>query len=70
MAKCLYSLGVDIHLNNDDAFDVSCNYGNLDIAIWLCSLGVDPHMHDDNLFWRSCFDQNVDAIKYLLSRHV
>ena len=39
-AKWLYSLGkIDIHYNNDYAFDIACQNGKINIAKWLYSLG-------------------------------
>ena len=52
MAQWLISIGgVNIHINKEEAFVMSCLYGYLEIAQWLVSLGgVDIHAQNDILF--------------------
>lgn len=39
LIKWIYSLGVDIHANDDMAFNSACRHMNVDLAKWLYSLG-------------------------------
>lgn len=45
LAKIIYSFGyVDIHTENDNAFNLSCKFKRTDVAEWLCELYDDYHI--------------------------
>ena len=68
MAKWLYSLGIDIHWNDDQIFVSTCLRGRLDVAKWIYSLGdVDIHAHEDDAFIYSCNYGYLEVARWLYS---
>jgi hypothetical protein len=69
-AEWLYSLGdiVDIHEDNDHAFQSACGSGHLQIAQWLYSLGgTDTHANGDFAFVMACDSGHLLTAKWLYS---
>lgn len=67
LAKWLYSVGADIHIQQDSSFVNACHSGNLEIAKWLYSLGADIHAQNDLAFLCSCNNNDIELAKWLHS---
>lgn len=65
VAKWLYELGVDIHIENDIFFRSSCSSGQIEVAIWLYELGANIHIENDEVFIRSCERGQIEIAKWL-----
>ena len=65
----------NIHTNDEEAFRMACNYGNLEVVKWLYSLGknykdigiIDIHILKEDAFKSACENNHLNVIKYLLS---
>jgi len=65
-AKWLYSLDIDIHVDNDEAFILSCQCGQLDMAKWIYSLGgvnIYDKMHC--AYRMATYMKHLDVARYL-----
>lgn len=64
ITKYLVSIGVDIHKDNDFAFQLACELGNVDIAKYLVSIGADIYANDSYGINRLKDDPGFDIEKY------
>lgn len=70
LLKWLYSTGnVDIHDNNEQAFENAVEKNRIDVINWLYNLDgkIDIHVNRDMIFFTACTNGNLDVAKWLYS---
>ncbi len=71
VAKWLWKISkrtIDIHADNEHAFQISCRDGHLDVAKWLWKLSdetIDIHAENEYAFRYSCDHSHRDVAKWL-----
>lgn len=65
LAKDIYhTCKIDIHVDNDYAFHLSCREGYVDVAKWLFNIGGD-NIDKNDAFELSCRMAQMDVVKWL-----
>ena len=65
------NIHIDIHYDNDNAFNKACRTGNLDIIKWLYDLSneqciqIDIHRHEEDAFAWCCSEGHFETAKWL-----
>ena len=71
LVKWIISLGVNVHINNDDPFQHACLSGNIELArmIWNDTKDtgtmVDLHANYECAFENACMSENVELVMWL-----